>query len=121
MARMRGFARMWWSATAVVENSLKSALQLLQAKALSGEEALHFEQVCIEELQGLIINSVLSGRKQPDFTAFYFFIRTSAWIKENSSRLRWMQFEASFSCLCSYLCDGSVWSSVQSGSHQERV
>ena len=35
----------------VAEKSLKSAVQLTQVEALSGEEALHLEQVCMAELQ----------------------------------------------------------------------
>jgi hypothetical protein len=38
------------SATAVAENSFKFVLQFTQFWALSGEEALHLEQVCIREL-----------------------------------------------------------------------
>jgi hypothetical protein len=37
-------------ATEEAENSPRSALQLTQSSALSGDEALHMEQVCIEVL-----------------------------------------------------------------------
>jgi hypothetical protein len=49
------------SATVVAENSPKLVLQLTQVMALSGEEALHLEQVCMAELQRfLVIASVFS-------------------------------------------------------------
>jgi hypothetical protein len=61
----------------VVENSVKSELQLTQVKALSGEEALHFEQVCMDKLRRCIEDvSELFEREQPDFTAFYLIMRT---------------------------------------------
>lgn len=45
-ALMRGLAIMFFSATAVDEYSSKFAWQLLHSRAVSGEVALQFEQVC---------------------------------------------------------------------------
>jgi hypothetical protein len=41
-----GFEVILLSATAMVENSIKFAWQLLQERAVSGDVALHLEQVC---------------------------------------------------------------------------
>ena len=51
MALTRGFSFRCFNATEVEENSLRSALQLTHEGALSGDEALHFEQVCTVILQ----------------------------------------------------------------------
>jgi hypothetical protein len=57
------------SATAVAENSLKAALQLTQTRVLSGEEALHLEQVCMAELQRFfLIGSVFPEMERIDFS-----------------------------------------------------
>ena len=63
IARMRGLACMCLRATVVAENSPKSALQLTQLRALSGEEALHLEQVCMAELQGLLVIDSIPGKE----------------------------------------------------------
>jgi hypothetical protein len=82
------------SATVVAENSLKSALQLTQVKALSGEEALHLEQVCMAELQRFfVIASVFPEKEQPDFnTNKIAQAGACAGILEKSPRLRSEQF-----------------------------
>ena len=46
MALTRGFSWKFFRATAVVENSRKSALQLTHSMEVSGEDALQREQVC---------------------------------------------------------------------------
>jgi hypothetical protein len=46
MARTRGLSRRCFSAIAVDENSAKLTPQLLHRMEVSGEVALHFEQVC---------------------------------------------------------------------------
>jgi hypothetical protein len=83
MDRMRALVCICLSATVVAESLLNSALQLVQFKALSGEEALQIEQVCMGELQVLIVNRGLSEIKQPDFTAF---LRKYANLRRNTGK-----------------------------------
>jgi hypothetical protein len=54
MERTRGFSRILFNANLVVESSLKSEWQLTQFNALSGEEALQIEQVCMEILLDIL-------------------------------------------------------------------
>jgi hypothetical protein len=50
MAVTRGFSRNILSATALVEKTCKSAWQLTQLMAVSGDVALQREQVCTDNL-----------------------------------------------------------------------
>ena len=50
----RALALKFLRATALVENSIKSDLQLTQTVAVSGEETLQREQVCMAGLLGLL-------------------------------------------------------------------
>jgi len=92
---------------------------LTQVKALSGEEALHLEQVCMAELQRIfVIASVFPEKEQPDFnTNKKAQAGACAGILEKSPRLGGEQFSVWIYCRSSYQCGGSVGSSEKSESH----